>query len=44
MKIGYVRVTAQEQDLALQVDALVKDGCEKIFQEKASVRSGTSQS
>lgn len=36
MKIGYARVSAQDQDLALQIDALTKEGCEKIFQEKAS--------
>ena len=36
MKIGYVQVSRQEQDLALQLDALVKEGCKKIFQEKAS--------
>lgn len=37
MKIGYARVSIQEQDLALQIDALTKEGCEKIFQEKASL-------
>ncbi|WON72908.1 recombinase family protein [Nitrosospira sp. Is2] len=36
MKIGSARVCTQEQDLALQLDALNKEGCEKIFQKKAS--------
>src|SRR5687768_14213779 len=35
MKIGYARASTREQDLALQIDALTKEGCEKIFQEKA---------
>ncbi len=36
MKIVYARVSILTPDLALQPDALTKEGCEKIFQEKAS--------
>lgn len=36
MLIGYARVSTGEQNMTLQVDALQKAGCVKVFQETAS--------
>ena len=36
MKIGYARVSTQEQNLDLQLDDLTAHGCEKIYQEHKS--------
>src|SRR5689334_16256799 len=34
MLIGYARVSTQDQNLDLQIEALKKAGCEKILEEK----------
>lgn len=36
MKIGYARVSTEDQNLDLQTDALDKAGCELIYKEKVS--------
>lgn len=36
MLIGYARVSTEEQDTALQRDALSAAGCERLFEETAS--------
>jgi DNA invertase Pin-like site-specific DNA recombinase len=40
-KVGYARVSAQHQNLDRQLGALVAEGCERVFKEKASGRSTT---
>ena len=36
MMVGYARISTSDQNLDLQIDALNKVGCEKIFQDVAS--------
>ena len=36
MHIGYARVSTEEQDTRLQLDALTDAGCARIFQEAVS--------
>ena len=36
MLIGYARVSTQDQNLDLQIEALTKSGCQRIFDDKIS--------
>ncbi len=34
MLIGYARVSTQDQNLGLQIEALTKAGCQRIYDDK----------
>jgi hypothetical protein len=36
MKVGYARVSIREQSFDLQIDALQKAGCEKVYRDLVS--------
>jgi len=39
MRIGYARVSTETQNIDMQIEALQKEGCEAIYQEKKSAFS-----
>jgi DNA invertase Pin-like site-specific DNA recombinase len=36
MRIGYIRVSSEEQNLDLQLEAMRQAGCDKVYEDKAS--------
>ena len=43
LKIGYARVSTEDQELALQLQALEREGCDKVFTEKVSGSANSKQ-
>ncbi|MEL6551939.1 MAG: recombinase family protein [Cyanobacteria bacterium J06621_11] len=39
MKVGYARVSTFDQDLDLQLDALKKEGCSRLFCDQGESRA-----
>lgn len=44
MKIGYARVSTEEQNLDLQIEALTEAGCDRIIADKAKSGATTAES
>ena len=36
MLVGYARISTQDQNLALQRNALLQAGCQRLFEDKVS--------